>query len=227
MTITYHPEVVQGSDEWLTMRLGKLTASEMKLILTPLLKVANNDKSRAHVWEIAAQRIAKYVEPTYVSDDMLRGQEDEFYARQAYAERFGAVEQTGFITNDRWGFTIGCSPDGLVGKEGLLEIKSRRQKYQVQTIVEHLTGGTIPDDYLMQCQTALLVSEREWLDFISYSGGLPMAVIRVWPDDAVQGAIIEAAAAFEAQVAEKIEIYRQASADLIPTERRVEQEMFV
>lgn len=227
MTITYHPEVIQGSDEWLSMRLGLLTASEMKHILTPTLKIANNDKSRSHVWEIAAQRISKFVEPSYVSDDMLRGQEDEFYARQTYAEHYAPVEQCGFVTNDRWGFTIGCSPDGLVGAAGMIECKSRRQKYQIQTIVENMTGGTIPDDYVMQCQTALLVTEREWLDFISYSGGLPMCVVRVWPDDAVQGAIIEAAAAFEAQVADKIRIYREASADLVPTERRIEQEMYV
>lgn len=227
MTIIYHPEVTQGSDEWLAMRCGLLTASEMKHVITPTLKAANNDKTRAHIYELLAQRITRYVEPMYVSDDMLRGVEDEFYARQAYAEHHAPVEQVGFVTNDRWGFTIGYSPDGLVGKDGLIEIKSRRQKYQVQTIIENLTGGTIPADYVMQAQTGLLVSEREWLDFISYSGGLPMAVVRVWPDDAVQGAIIEAAAAFEAKLAECLEIYRSASVGLIPTERREMQEMFI
>lgn len=227
MTIIYHPEVTQGSDEWLAMRCGLLTASEMKHVITPTLKQANNDKTRAHLYELLAQRVTNYVEPVYISTDMLRGTEDEFYARQAYAEHHAPVEQVGFVTNDRWGFTIGYSPDGLVGKDGLIEIKSRRQKYQVQTIIENLTGGTIPADYVMQAQTGLLVSEREWLDFISYSGGLPMAVVRVWPDDAVQGAIIEAAAAFEAKLAECLEIYRSASVGLIPTERRIEQEMFV
>ena len=226
MTIIYHPEVTQGSDEWLAMRCGLLTASEMKHVITPTLKAANNDKTRAHLYELLAQRITRYVEPMYVSDDVLRGVEDEFYARQAYSEHHAPVEQVGFVTNDRWGFTIGYSPDGLVGKDGLIEIKSRRQKYQVQTIIENLTGGTIPADYIMQAQTGLLVSVREWLDFISYSGGLPMAVVRVWPDDAVQGAIIEAAAAFEAKLAECLEIYRSASVGLIPTERRVEQEMY-
>jgi hypothetical protein len=158
---------------------------------------------------------------------MLRGQEEEFYARQVYSERIAPTAECGFITNDRWGFTIGYSPDALVGKDGLIEIKSRRQKYQVQTIVENLTGGTAPDDFILQCQTGLLVSEREWLDFISYSGGLPMAIIRVWPDDAIQGAIIEAAAAAEAKIAEIIQTYHSAAVDLIPTERRVEQEMYV
>lgn len=226
MTIIYHPEVTQGSDDWMAMRCGFLTASEMKHVITPTLKSANNDKTRSHLYELLAQRITRYVEPMYVSDDMLRGVEDEFYARQAYSEHHAPVEQVGFVTNDRWGFTIGYSPDGLVGKDGLIEIKSRRQKYQVQTIIENLTGGTIPADYVMQAQTGLLVSERDWLDFISYSGGLPMCVVRVWPDDAVQGAIIEAAAAFEAKLAECLEIYRSASVGLIPTERRIEMEMF-
>jgi hypothetical protein len=227
MTITYHPDVIQGSEEWLAARLGLITASETKLILTPTLKVANNEKVRTHLYELAAQRISQYVEPTYVGDEMLRGVEEEFYARQLYAERIAPVEECGFITNNRWDFTLGYSPDALVGNDGLLEIKSRRQKYQVQTIVENLTGGTAPDDFLLQCQTGLLVSEREWLDFISYSGGLPMAVIRVWPDDAVQGAIIEAAAAAEAKIREIINTYHDAARDLIPTERRVAQEMYV
>ena len=81
MTITYHRDLIQGSDEWLAARCGLLTASEMKLILTPTLKIAANDKTRAHVYEIAAQRITRYVEPTYIGDDMLRGQEDEIIAR--------------------------------------------------------------------------------------------------------------------------------------------------
>ena len=227
MTITYHTDVVQGSEEWTAQRTGILTASEIKRIITPTLKSANNADTRSHVYELLAQRVTNYVEPVYISTDMLRGTEDEFYARQAYAEHHAPVEQVGFITNDRWGFTIGYSPDGLVGSDGLIEIKSRRQKFQVQTIVENLTGGTIPADYVMQAQTGLLVSEREWLDFISYSGGLPMCVVRVWPDDAVQGAIIEAAAAFEANLAECLEIYRDASAGLVPTERRIMQEMFI
>jgi hypothetical protein len=75
--ITYH--------EWLAQRCGLLTASEMKLIITPTLKVADNDKTRAHLWELLFQRLTGFVEPQYVSDAMLRGQEDEIYARAAYA----------------------------------------------------------------------------------------------------------------------------------------------
>lgn len=230
--ITYHPELIQGSEEWLAARCGILTASEMKLILTPTLKVADNDKTRAHVYELLAQRITRYVEPHYISDDMLRGQADEVWARVEYEKHIAPVQDMGFIVNSAHGFPIGYSPDGLVGEDGLIECKSRRQKYQVQTVVEHVaTGGlTIPAEYILQCQTGLLVSEREWLDFISYSGGLPMAVIRVRPDEQIQNAIIEAASDFEDRIAVKLRAWSAAlasDATLIPTERRIEEQMYV
>lgn len=222
--IRYHRELVQGSDEWLAARCGLLTASEMKLIVTPTLKPASNDKERAHLFELLAQRITRYVEPRYVSDDMLRGQEDEIEARALYAEHYAPVEEVGFITNDRWGFTLGYSPDGLVGADGLIEVKSRRQKYQVETII----GGDLPADYALQIQTGLLVSERAWLDFVSYSGGLPMVTLRVYPDERAQAAIVEAAAAFEERLAVRLAQYRERAAmshteawRTMPTERRV------
>jgi len=224
VAITYHAEVVQGSDEWHAMRCGLLTASEMKLILTPTLKIASNDKERAHLWELAAQRISGYVEPSYIGDNMLRGWEDEILARELYAKERAPVEECGFITNDKWGFTIGYSPDGLIGTDGLIECKSRRQKFQVETIATN----EVPVEFAFQLQTGLLVSEREWIDFVSYSGGLPMAIIRVHPIPEVQEAIIAAAAAFEDRIAERIGEYHAtlATARYPATERRVEMEMF-
>ena len=223
--IHYHPDLIQGTEAWLAARCGILTASEMKLIITPTLKVANNDKERAHVWELAAQRITKYVEPTYIGDDMLRGMEDEIQARALYHETYAPVTEMGFITNNKWGFTIGASPDGLVGDDGLIECKSRRQKYQIET----LASLAMPDDYWIQVQTLLLVSERSWCDFISYSGGLPMVTIRVFPDEKVQAAIVDAATAFEERVALRMAQYRDtlaSDARLIPTERTERQEIF-
>ena len=230
MAVVYHPHVEQGSEAWLKARCGLMTASEMKLVVTPTGRPADNDKTRVHLYELLAQRITGYVEPHYVSDDMLRGQVDEIEARNLYAEHYAPVEQTGFITNDRWGFTLGYSPDGLVGSDGLIECKSRRQRYQLKTMVENLPAGTVPDEFALQVQTGLLVSERKWLDFVSYCGGMPMLVIRIHPIPAVQMAIVEAAAAFERRLQEKLETYNAAlasSARLIPTERRIEQEMFL
>lgn len=230
MTITIHEELIQGSDEWLQARCGLLTASEMKLILTPTLKIADNAKTRTHLWELAAQRITQYVEPQYVSDAMLRGHEDEILARALYSEKYAPVTEVGFVTNNKWGFTLGCSPDGLVGDDGMIECKSRMQKYQVQTIVEEYTGtALIPDEYVLQVQSAMLVTGRKWCDFLSYSGGLPMAVIRVEADPKIQDAIIDASAKFEARIGEAVEDFHAAvkARGYHPTERRIEEEMII
>lgn len=227
MTLRIYRDLIQGSDEWLAARCGLLTASEMRLIVTLGLRPAKNDKERAHFYELLAQRITGHVEPAYISDDMLRGREDEIEARILYAQHYAPVDEVGFMTREfNGGVVIGYSPDGLVGDDGLIECKSRRQKYQVETILD----GEMPDDYLIQVQTGLLVSGRQWCDFVSYCGGLPMATIRVYPDASVQTAILNAATEFEERI-------RQARKDFdsiinsgerfIPTERRVEQEMFV
>jgi len=222
MTITYHKYLVQGSEEWLAARCGLLTASEMHLIVTPTLKAASNDKERTHMYELLAQRITGYVEPQYISDDMLRGMDEEITALDLYAKHHSKIDRVGFITNDKWGFTIGYSPDALVGEHGLVECKSRRQKYQIQTIVD----GVVPPEYMIQIQTGLLVSEREWLDFISYSGGLPMFAMRCYPMPEYQEAIVKAATAFEARLAINLETYMKASQDYIPTERKIIQEIY-
>jgi predicted phage-related endonuclease len=228
--IVYHPDLIQGSEEWHQMRCGLLTASEIKLILTPTLKIAANVKERAHLWELAAQRISQYVEPTYIGDDMLRGQHDEIVARELYHQNIAPVVECGFITNDKWGFTLGCSPDGLVGDDGLIEVKSRRQKFQIQTIVEHYESGAIPEDYVLQVQAELLVTGRKWCDLISFSGGLPMATMRVFPDPKIHDAIIDAASKFEARISETVADYFAAVASdptMIPTERREEEEIII
>lgn len=230
MTITFHNDLTQGSDEWLAARTGLLTASEFNKILTPTLKIADNPASRAHCWEIAAQRITNYVEPQFVTDAMMRGHTDEILAREAYSKHFAPVREVGFVTNDSFGFTLGCSPDGLVGDDGLIECKSRGQKYQVQTIVQHYTDGVVPDDFILQVQGNMLITGREWCDLISYSSGLPMATMRVEADARMQDAILEAAAKFEARIGEIVADYHaalEASPTMIPTERQIEKEMFV
>lgn len=220
MTIKVYRDLMQGSPEWLNARRGLLTASEMKHIMTPTGKPANNDKSRAHLHELLAQRISGYVEPTYVNDDMMRGIEDEPDALAIYDENYADVERVGFVTNDRWGFTIGASPDGLVGADGIVEVKSRRQKAQVETIL----ANTAPEEHMAQIQTILLVTERAWCDYISYCAGLPMCTIRVERDEKWQLAIVEAASAFYAHLKNMIAVYENRleinKARLIPTERK-------
>lgn len=228
-SVTYHGEVVQGSEEWAALRCGLLTASEMHLIVTPTLKAASNEKERGHLYELLAQRITKYVEPRYVGDVMLRGIDDEVDARELYAKHYAPVEIVGFVTNDKWGFTIGYSPDCLVGEDGQVECKSRNQKYQIRTLVDYVSADSIDTDFVIQVQTGLLVSERKWCDLISYCGGLPMATVRVYPDEKIQTAILDAASAFEKRLAEKraqFDAVLASKARLIPTERKIYQEMY-
>lgn len=227
MTITYHNDLLQGSDEWLAARCGLLTASEMKHIITPAkLQYASNDKERSHLYELVAQRITGFVEPSYIGDDMIRGMADEQEAKQKYAEKYAPVTDCGFITNDKWGFTLGCSPDGLVGDDGQVECKSRRQKYQIESII----GGEMPNEYALQVQTALLVSERKWVDFISYSGGLPMMTVRIYPDHLVQTAIIAAASTFHKKMDEMMTRYKEQlnspQMRLVATERKLIEEIY-
>ena len=228
MSIIEHLDLTQGSPEWHAARCGLLTASEMKLIITPTLKIASNDKERSHLYELLAQRITRYVEPSYISDAMLRGMDDEIEAVVQYGRNYSPVEKVGFVTNDRWGFTIGYSPDGLVGDDGQVECKSRAQKYQIQTLCEYVAMDAIDPDFMIQVQTGLLVTERAWCDLVSYSGGLPMATVRVVPDLVVQAAIINAATAFEARLGvarSKFEAMLLSNARLIPTVRKVYEEM--
>lgn len=226
MTIKYHTDLTQGSDEWFAARCGLLTASEMKHIITPAkLQYASNDKERTHLYELLAQRITKYVEPSYISDDMLKGLDDELDAKRYYEDNFARVTDCGFVTNNRFGFTLGWSPDGLIGDDGFIECKGRRQKYQVQTIVE----GKMPEEFLTQIQTAFLVSERAYCEFISFHGGLPMFPLTIFPDKKIMKAIEDAAKQFHEKLDKIFTIYQERLADksmrLIPTERRIEREI--
>jgi hypothetical protein len=222
--IRYHFDIEQGSEEWHALRCGILTASEMKFIVTPTLKPASNDKERAHLFELLGQRITQHTEPRYISDDMLRGHEDEIEARIRYAENFAPVTECGFVTNDDHGFVIGYSPDGLVDDDGLIECKSRRQKFQVETIL----ADRVPEEYMLQIQTGLLVTGRKWLDFVSYCAGLPMYVKRVFPDARYQEAIIAAAIGFEyrLQIAqEKYAAWLDRQPVVINTVRTIQEEI--
>ena len=221
MTITYHDDLEQGSDEWLEQRLGVLTASEIDLVITKTFKTASNEKTRMHVYTLLSQRITKYVEPQYISDKMLRGHDDEITANELYSERYAQVRSCGFITNDSLGFVMGYSPDGLVGDEGGTEVKSRDPKFQVKTIVE----DKVPDEFMPQIQDGLFVSQRKWIDFISYSAGLPIFVKRVFPIVEHQVAIKKAAIAFEQNIKDAMEKYMVNSKGLIETERTVEGDL--
>lgn len=216
-------DVEQGSDEWHQARTGVLTASEFKLILTPKLKLADNEKTRQHVFEIAAQRITQYTEPSYIGEAMLRGYADEIKAREAYCDHYAPVEEVGFITRVVDGNVLGYSPDGLsLFKDFAIECKSRVQKYQIQTI----TSNEVPEEHIIQVQAGIFIAGLDKIDYVSYSGGLPMWVIESLPIPQYQDAIAESARKFYDQVRAKEEEYGNRLADakiVIETEREMSQ----
>lgn len=205
MSIEVH-NMEQGTQEWYEARLGLITASVAKQLLTATYKVSKDKKNDLLAMELASERITGRRIETYITRDMERGHREEVIARNIYCTHYKSVVEAGFITTDRLGFKVGYSPDGLVGDRGIIEIKSRLPKFQIQTIVE----GEVPSEYVVQCQMGMWVAEREFCDFIQYSNGLPMFVKRVEPDPVIVEALEEALSLFE----EKIVGYQKKFADM-------------
>jgi len=221
---TYHFDIEQGSDDWLALRRGMITASTICRLITSTGKPAGNDTSRAQLLQLLAERITGETEPSFYNDDMARGHLLEPLARALYAEHYAPVQECGFITADFYGATIGFSPDGLVGEKGLIEIKAPRQK----THIKSLLNNEVPTEYLPQVQTGLAVTGRAWCDFISYAPGLPLFVCRCERDEAVIAQLIAAAEAAEAELERLMDRYQQAAAQFPATDPiQPEQEIVI
>lgn len=209
MTLKIYRSFEQGDPQWLQARCGLLTASNLGKLITPQLKVANNETSRTLTETIVAERITQHVEPIFATFDMQRGSLDEAYARDIYREQHAPVEEIAFATNVFNGHLIGASPDGLVGTQGGLEIKSPKAKTHLRTIV----AGKVPAEHLPQIHGCMLVLEREWWDFESYCGGWPPFVKRVYRDEQWQTVIRDALDSLEENAARMIDTYRATVGD--------------
>jgi hypothetical protein len=216
MSLQVFNELEQGSDEWLAARCGIVTASVVGQLITPkTIKPAVNDTARGLVATLAAERITGHVEPMFPNRDMERGTLDEPYAREIYSEHYAPAAEVGFMVRDDWGFKLGYSPDGLVGDDGLIEIKSRNQKIQLGTIL----ADAVPLGNMAQIQCGLLVSGRDWCDYVSYCGGMPLYVRRVYPDINWFTAIKDAVTAFEVAAGQMVAVYTSAIDGRPNTER--------
>lgn len=180
-----------------------------------ILEPATGDDARSVVTIAAAERITGFVDPTYQSLDMQRGVDDEPFAVAAYSEHHAPVHDCGFMVRRWGGCSLGYSPDGLVGRDGLIEVKSRRGKTQVETVL----SGQIPGENVAQLQAGLFVSGRAWLDYVSFSGGLHLWHKRVTPDPLWQNAIRGVVETFEADVTRTVDAYLAAAEGLPLTDR--------
>ena len=215
MSLAILPELEQGTEEWMDQRRGLVTASVVGKLLTPTRKVADNDTSRAVVATLAAERITGWTEDTAMTSDMWRGVEHEPYARDLYAEHYAPVEVVGFMLREEEGWRLGYSPDGLVGDDGLIEIKCPRAKTHLNTILT----DEVPAYYMPQLQAGLLVSGRKWIDFVSFVAGMPLYRKRVEPNPEWFDAITAACIRFEENAAQIVADYTAATTGLPMTER--------
>ena len=213
--IKYYYNIEQGTEEWFKSRLGVVTASNLNLLITPTGKVAKGEKVNMYALELAAQRETKFIEEGYQSFDMMRGHYQEEIARDIYSSTLEQVEECGFITRDFNGVLFGGSPDGLVGEDGGIEIKSRLSKFQVKTII----SNDVPTEYMNQIQGLLLVSGRKWWDFVQYSNGMPLYIKRVVADKERQDLIIDVVSKLEILIKGYQKAYKENSSSLIKTER--------
>lgn len=173
----------QGTDEWLKARAGLITASSIQHVMAEPKKGESVSKTRdQYMRQLAAERITG--EPCIIFEgngSTERGKKMEPKARELYELQTGnEVHEVGFIRDEEklWGI----SPDALIGEDGGAEIKSKRADIMVSVLLSQRT----PAEHIKQIQFSLLVTGRQWWDFVAYCPKMPLYVKRHYPDRAMQ-----------------------------------------
>lgn len=183
-------DVKQGSGEWKALRLGVVTASEIDALVSPEGKIRTGKAVESYVYAKACEKLMGFA-PDAGSWAMEQGTILETEARPFYAFTQDAqVTTPGFVTTDNG--RLGCSPDGLVGEDGGVEIKCFQPPHSLRVMMEN----AIPKENILQVQTCLFVTGRKWWDFVSYSRQWPPVIIRVEPDAEIHEAISAAVSSF-------------------------------
>lgn len=168
-----HLDTGEANPDWLALRAGKFTGSNFYIMF------GNGETKRKLILEKATEQILGKPcnKNHYTNDDIIRGIELEHVARELYiCETFNNVEEVAFIEKDEFS---GCSPDGLVGEDGLIEIKCPKDT----VFVEQKTSGKIKLDYYIQMQYNMFISERKWCDYIAYNENFPLLIKRYERDE--------------------------------------------
>lgn len=197
----------QGSEAWMTARLGLPTASEFATVLAKGRDGGDSKTRKTYLYKLVGEIITNTPAENYTNAHMERGTAMESEARAAYAFMKDAEpQQVGFIKRGR----AGASPDSLIDANGLLEIKTRLPHLMVEVILR----GDLPPEHKAQCQGQLWVSEREWLDFCAYWPGMPLFVHRVYRDTPYINDLAGAVDAFNEEldrIVERIRRYGEAA----------------
>lgn len=167
----------QGSPEWHEARAGIVTASEFDNVLASGRGGAPSKTRRTYMLKLAGEILTGQVGQLWAGNEHTeRGHAMEPDARNLYAFQTDADPKlVGFMRRGR----VGASPDSLIGDDGLLEIKTKLPHLQLAVLL----ADEVPSEHIPQLQGQLLVSGRQWVDFVSYWPGLPLFVKRVQRDE--------------------------------------------
>lgn len=190
-------ECAQNSPAWYECRAGIATASQFSSILAK-----GDGKTRAtYMKKLAGEIITGKPSEGYSNAHMERGHEMEPEAREYYASRsFEEVKLVGFIRNGQ----KGASPDALVGNNGLAEIKTKLPHVLIDVVLK----DQFPLDHKAQCQGALWVAEREWIDIVCYWPAMPVFTKRAYRDEGYISELSKAVDQFNEELAELVERVR-------------------
>lgn len=155
-------DIKQGSQEWLDVRLGKVTASKVSAIMTNGKGGNMSKTAETYMMDLIAEILTGEPKPFFENDSIRWGNDNESSARAMYEIReWLEVKEVAFIKHSEF---VGVSPDGLVGDDGLLEIKCPNTTTQIKRAL----SGDYSADYKAQIQMQLWVSGRQWCDFLSF-----------------------------------------------------------
>ena len=181
-------DVEQRSQEWYALRAGLPTASEFSKIITS--KGEPSKSAEGYAVTLAIELFTGGpVNDFGGSDYMERGREMEAEALAFYEFTNGvSVTPVGFVTDDAK--TMGCSPDGLVGDDGMCEVKCLKAENHVKAILYHQKHGHLPPDYVQQTQGQLMICGRAWCDLIFYHPDImPPLILRQTPNQPIFDAL--------------------------------------
>lgn len=164
-------DIIQGTAEWHAVRLGKVTASRVADVVAKTQKGWGASRAN-YAAQLIAERLTGVVGESYTNAAMVHGTETEPEARRAYEFYQDIdVEQIAFVEHPSIGLT-GASPDGLVGTDGLVEIKCPNTATHIDTLL----AQKVPAKYITQMQWQMACTGREWCDFVSYDPRMPEAM---------------------------------------------------
>lgn len=197
--------IKQGSIEWLKCRANKITSSRFGDLMKSGRNGKESETALTYIAQLTAEALLGEPLDTYKSKDMVWGNETEPQARAFYELARGVdVRQVSFIQHDNP--LIGASPDGLVGNDGMVEIKCPKTHTQVKRFLNN-TG--LPDEYKYQVYGQLWVAEREWNDFVSFDPRLDTVAAfvptRVYRDEIIIKPMAEKILNYADLLAESIE----------------------